>query len=227
MENSAIPEGRGPGQGHKNLMIWWEPRGSFPCVGVFLEIASLESTTAMNRPIRQLGDPVLKAVAQPIAHEAVGGAEVLALAADMFDTLSHAGGVGLAAPQVGESVRLILAGSFPTEKDPDRPDIPIGAMVNPVIVSSREDLEEGWEGCLSFLKFRVRVKRASAITVEYLTLDGKHARVEATGFYARVLQHEIDHLDGILTLDRAAGPADIEEIVPLDQDPQSAPAGEA
>jgi len=105
---------------------------------------------------------------------------------------------------------LILAGSFPTPRSPDRPLVPTAPLVNPRIVWASEETEPGWEGCLSFLQYRVRVVRHRAIHVEYLTLDGAPARVEAEGFYARVLQHEIDHLDGILTLDRAASPEDVE-----------------
>ncbi len=112
---------------------------------------------------------------------------------------------------MGESLRLILAGSFPTDANPDRPDVPIAAMINPRIVEASAETEPGWEGCLSFLQYRVRVSRPTAITVEYLTLDGQPRRMKASGFFARVLQHEIDHLDGILTLDRAASPNDVRD----------------
>src|SRR4051794_17807432 len=87
---------------------------------------------AMIRPILQLGDPILKARARPIEP----GELVEGLARDMAETLARAGGVGLAAPQVGESVRLILAGSFPTAANPDRPDVPIAPMVNPRVVAA-------------------------------------------------------------------------------------------
>jgi peptide deformylase len=163
----------------------------------------------MIRPILQLGDSVLKSVARPIERIDLAGEAFRTLASEMAETLSAAGGVGLAAPQIGESVRLILAGSFPTEANPDRPLVPIAPLINPRIIFSSADTEAGWEGCLSFLRFRVRVYRHASITVEFLTPDGHASHVEATGFYARVLQHEIDHLDGVLTLDRAASPDDI------------------
>ncbi|MCA1685324.1 MAG: peptide deformylase, partial [Planctomycetia bacterium] len=107
------------------------------------------------------------------------------------------------------SVRLILAGSFPSDANPDRPLVPTSPLVNPRVVAASADTEPGWEGCLSFLQYRVRVARHTSVTVEYLTPDGRPARVEASGFYARVLQHEIDHLDGILTLDRVTSPDDV------------------
>jgi peptide deformylase len=162
------------------------------------------------RPILQLGNPILKNRARLLEPWELAGEDISTLARDMAETLSEAGGVGLAAPQVGASVRLILAGSFPTEANPDRPLVPTSVLVNPTIVWSSAETEPGWEGCLSFLQYRVRVTRARAVRVTCLRLDGKPEELDASGFFARVLQHEIDHLDGILTLDRAAGPEDVE-----------------
>jgi peptide deformylase len=164
----------------------------------------------MIRPIVQLGDPVLKAKARLLEPEEVASEPIRNLVRDMFETLEQAGGVGLAAPQVGVSVSLILAGSFPTTHSPDRPEVATTALINPRTVWSSPDAEPGWEGCLSFLDYRVRVVRSLSIHVEYIALDGTASRLQATGFYARVLQHEIDHLEGILTLDRATSPEDIE-----------------
>ncbi len=168
----------------------------------------------MIRSIAQLGDPVLKTPARPLRADELAGAEIRELARDMAETLEQAGGVGLAAPQVGVSLRLILAGSFPTPSAPDRPLVPTSVLVNPRIVFASEETEPGWEGCLSFLQYRVRVSRHVAIRVECLGLDASARVIEASGFYARVLQHEIDHLDGILTLDRANSPEDVEEVPP-------------
>jgi peptide deformylase len=167
----------------------------------------------MIRPIIQLGDPVLTARARALEPAEIASEELRSLARDMFETLEKAGGVGLAAPQVGVSVRLILAGSFPTDQAPDRPVVKIAVLVNPRIVWASDETEPGWEGCLSFLQYRVRVARAKAVRVAYQKLDGTPEELEAAGFHARVLQHEIDHLDGILTLDRAASP---EDLVPSD-----------
>jgi len=166
----------------------------------------------MIRPIVQLGDAVLKTKTTPLAPEQIASSEILRLVEDMMETLEASGGVGLAALQVGESVSIILAGSFPTEQSPERPEISVSVLVNPVIVSSSNEMEAAWEGCLSFMQYRVRVERPRSITVKYLTLEGHPARLEATGFFARVLQHEIDHLNGILTLDRAVGPEDVARV---------------
>ncbi|AGA25712.1 peptide deformylase [Singulisphaera acidiphila] len=168
----------------------------------------------MIRPIVQLGDPVLKAKARRLDAKEIANETTQTLVRDMLETLEDSGGVGLAAPQVGVSVALILAGSFPTEHSPDRPEVEVTALVNPRIVWSSVETESAWEGCLSFLDYRVQVVRPLAIQVEYDTLDGTAVRLEATGFFARVLQHEIDHLEGILTLDRAASPEDIERLEP-------------
>ena len=173
----------------------------------------------MIRPIVQLGAPILKAPARPLERPELAEEWAHSLIRDMFATLEDAGGVGLAAPQVGVSVRLILAGSSPTPRAPDRPLVPTSALINPRVVWASAETEPAWEGCLSFLEYRVRVVRPRAVRVEYLTPEGREVLVEASGFYARVLQHEIDHLDGILTLDRAGSPEDIE--------PAHAPASES
>lgn len=166
----------------------------------------------MIRPIRQLGDLILKMRARTLAPDDLSSDAIRALVADMQETLSESGGVGLAAPQVGESVRLILAGSFPSPRCTDRPLVPTEVLVNPHVLWASEEVTADWEGCLSFLQYRVRVNRPVSIRVAYLRMDGTDSEVAVSGFYARVLQHEIDHLDGILTLDRAASPEDIEEV---------------
>lgn len=165
-------------------------------------------------PIVQLGDPVLKLRARCLDPEEITSEATHSLVRDMLETLEDAGGVGLAAPQVGVSCSLILAGSFPTVNAPDRPEVAVTVLINPRIVWASAETETGWEGCLSFLEYRVRVVRATAIRVEYVARDGRAAQIEATGFFARVLQHEIDHLEGVLTLDRAASPDDIERLEP-------------
>ena len=165
----------------------------------------------MPRPVVQLGDPVLKTPCRPVEPGEIAGGPFQSLVRAMFETLAEAGGVGLAAPQIGESVRLILAGSFPTGSAPERPAVPTRVLINPRVVSTSDETEADWEGCLSFLQFRVRVRRHRAVTVEYLDAEGCVETLSAEGFYARVLQHEIDHLDGVLTLDRAETPDDVRD----------------
>lgn len=142
--------------------------------------------------IRLMGDPVLRQEAETI--EAVTD-EVRALARDMFDTMYEADGVGLAANQVGITRRLIVV-------DPREEGVVPRALVNPTVVSTGEETERGEEGCLSIPGLRDVVERPSTVVVEALDLDGNTLRVEADGLLARVLLHEIDHLDGVLFPDR-------------------------
>src|SRR5579872_2972007 len=117
----------------------------------------------MIRPIVPLGEPVLRAPTRALGRSELSSEELRGLVRDMFETLTESGGVGLAAPQVGVSLRVILAGSFPSTRAPDRPLVPTRALVNPRIVWASEETHADWEGCLSFRRFRVRVPRSQAI----------------------------------------------------------------
>lgn len=144
------------------------------------------------REIRILGDPVLRQKAEPVVEV---DDEVRHLIADMFETMYDADGVGLAAPQVGVSLRVIVV-------DPRDESVPPFALVNPEIVERAEEVERGEEGCLSIPGLREIVERSARVVVEGLDRDGLPRRIEAEGLVARILQHEIDHLDGILFIDR-------------------------
>jgi peptide deformylase len=144
--------------------------------------------------IRLLGDPVLRRRADDV--EAVDG-EVRRLARAMFDTMYEADGVGLAAPQVGIGRRLIVV-------DPREEGVAPAAIVNPRVVEAGSERDRAEEGCLSIPGIREVVERAATVTVEGLDLEGRPVRLEASGLHARVLQHEIDHLDGVLFLDRVS-----------------------
>jgi peptide deformylase len=144
--------------------------------------------------IRLMGDPVLREEAGEV--EAVDE-EIRGLARDMFDTMYEADGVGLAAPQVGILKRLIVV-------DPREEGITPMALVNPRIVATGPESDRAEEGCLSIPGLREVVERKSTVTVEALDLDGEPIRVEAEGLHARVILHEIDHLDGVLFLDRVS-----------------------
>ena len=146
------------------------------------------------REIRILGDPVLRARAEPVA---VVDDDVRTLIDDMLETMYAADGVGLAAPQVGVGKRVIVV----DVRDPDSPPF---ALVNPEIVEASEELDRGEEGCLSIPGLRDIVERPASVVVEGLDRDGKPRRIEATGLLARALQHEVDHLDGILFIDRVS-----------------------
>jgi peptide deformylase len=110
-------------------------------------------------------------------------------------------GVGLAAPQVHESLRLFVAG-FAGDDEDDRPGVPLMAMINPEITPIGQEIVEDWEGCLSIPDIRGRVPRARQISVRAYDRKGRRIELKASGFTARVIQHETDHLDGVLFFDR-------------------------
>ncbi|HEX9109356.1 MAG TPA: peptide deformylase [Longimicrobiales bacterium] len=144
------------------------------------------------REIRIMGDPVLRQKAEPLAAV---DADTRKLIQDMFETMYEADGVGLAAPQVGVSQRVIVI-------DPHEQDVKPFGLVNPVIVQSTRDVERGEEGCLSIPGLKDIVERPAAVVVDGLDAEGQPLHIEAEGLLARVLQHEIDHLDGVLFPDR-------------------------
>lgn len=144
--------------------------------------------------IRLLGDPVLRQPAEPVA--AVDD-EIRQLIDEMLETMYAADGVGLAAPQIGISRRVIVV-------DVNDDDVPAFGMVNPVIVERSAEVERGEEGCLSIPGLKEIVERSARVVVEGLDRDGTPRRIEADGLLARALQHEVDHLDGILFLDRVS-----------------------
>lgn len=142
--------------------------------------------------IRVLGDPVLRKKAEPVT---VVDEEVRRLMDDMLETMYAADGVGLAAPQIGVSRRIIVV-------DVREPELPPFGLVNPVVVSRGEEVDRGEEGCLSIPGLRDIVERSAEVVVEGLDREGNPRRIEANGLLARALQHEVDHLDGILFVDR-------------------------
>ena len=140
------------------------------------------------------GDPVLRRRAQEVEEKMFGSEELATLAEDMAETMAAAKGVGIAAPQVGVGLRVFIA---------DTADGPL-ALVNPVItkMSSKKDLDE--EGCLSVPGKFGTVGRARSLSIQARSVAGEKIAFEAKGFFARILQHENDHLDGILFIDRLA-----------------------
>ena len=128
------------------------------------------------------------------------------LIADMIETMRAAPGVGLAAPQIGVSQRIIVVEFAEESEDPEAPPKPakLYALVNPEIVRHSRETEIGTEGCLSIPGFVGEVERAESVTVKALDRHGKPLRIKAKGWLARIFQHEIDHLDGVLYIDRAS-----------------------
>ena len=145
----------------------------------------------MIREIRLLGDPVLRARAEAIPEVTP---EMRTLVSDMFETMYQAEGVGLAAPQIGLGIRVIVV-------DPHDEVTKPFALFNAEVVSQGSDTDKGEEGCLSIPGIRDVVERPLNVVVEALDIDGEPVRIEAEGFLARVLQHEVDHLNGVLFLD--------------------------
>jgi peptide deformylase len=153
--------------------------------------------------VARMGHPVLRARARPIEPAQIGSPRIQQLIDDMFETMQEYQGVGLAAPQVHESLRVFVAGFAPDDEyEESTRGVPLMALINPEITPIGPDLVEDWEGCLSIPDIRGRVPRSRQISVRAYDRRGKRIEVKATGFTARVIQHETDHLDGVLFFDR-------------------------
>lgn len=150
----------------------------------------------MIRDILKMGDPRLLRIAKPVEH--FDTPEMHELIADMFDTMRHANGAGLAAPQIGVDLQVVIFGFEHNERYPDAPEVPETVLINPVITPLTQDMEEGWEGCLSVPGLRGMVNRYSMLRYEGVDQYGKVIDRVAEGFHARVVQHECDHLIGKL-----------------------------
>jgi peptide deformylase len=146
------------------------------------------------RPIRELGDPVLRTPADPVRDF---DRDLAALVRDLEDTVDHPGRAGLAAPQIGVGLRVF---SYNVDGE-------IGHVVNPAITELSEEQQDDDEGCLSVPGLYAPTVRALRAVVEGFDVDGKPLRLEGTGLMARCLQHEVDHLDGKVFLDRLTGEA--------------------
>lgn len=144
--------------------------------------------------IARMGHPVLLEKAAPVTDVA----SVQGLIRNMHDTLVDSGGIGLAAPQVHESQRVILISVPEQRREGEEPAMQITALINPELEPVGEEKVTGWEGCLSIPGLRGAVPRWSAVRFRALNAQGQPFEGEATGMMARVLQHEVDHLDGIL-----------------------------
>ena len=150
----------------------------------------------MIRDILRMGDPLLLERSREVA--VVPSTALDELLADMRDTMRAAGGVGLAAPQIGVPLRVVIFGVEKNPRYPDAEPVPYTELVNPVLTPLGNEEEEGWEGCLSVPGFRGLVPRYARLRYEGLTPRGERIVREVDGFHARVVQHECDHLDGIL-----------------------------
>jgi peptide deformylase len=152
--------------------------------------------------VARLGHPILRQRAEPISPEAIGAPEIQRLIDDMLETMNDHDGAGLAAPQVHVSRRLVVYGVQRNPRYPDAEEVPLTVLVNPVITPATGEEDEDWEGCLSVPDLRGQVPRVTRVQVQAHGRDGRRLAFTADGFHARVVQHECDHLDGIVYLDR-------------------------
>ena len=150
----------------------------------------------MILPILRMGDPRLLQRSLPVDRH--NTPELFALLADMRETMIAAHGAGLAAPQVGVLLRVVIFGFEHNDRYPDAEPVPYTEIVNPVLTPIGPDMEEDWEGCLSVPGLRGRVPRHTRLRYTGFDPQGRRIDREVTGFHARVVQHECDHLDGIL-----------------------------
>jgi peptide deformylase len=151
--------------------------------------------------ISQLGHPVLREMCRPVAD--VRAREVQELIDDMIATCIEANGVGIAAPQVYQPLRLFIVASRPNARYPDAPSMEPTAMINARFEPVGTTMVEDWEGCLSIPGLRGRVSRHEAIDVTFLDREARAQAMHLEGFVARIFQHEYDHIDGIVFTDRA------------------------
>ena len=153
-------------------------------------------------PVAQRGEAILTLIAAPVDEAEFSSDWLSQLANAMLSTMHARSGVGIAAPQVYVSKRIIIVASRPSIRYPDAPEMDAVVMVNPEIIECSDDTVFGEEGCLSVPNERGSVERAQRITVRYFTLHGEQVETTYEGFPARIVQHEVDHLNGVLFVER-------------------------
>jgi peptide deformylase len=152
--------------------------------------------------VARLGNPVLRQSAAPISPEQIQSPEIQKLIADMVVTMREYDGVGLAAVQVHESKQIAVLEVSENARYPSKPRVPLTVLINPTLTPLSAEMEDDWEGCLSVLELRGKVPRYKNIQVSAYNATGDRVDFTASGFHARVIQHEWDHLQGKVYLDR-------------------------
>jgi peptide deformylase len=150
----------------------------------------------MIRPVLRMGDPRLLERSREV--QAFGTPELVELLQDMRDTMAHLNGAGLAAPQIGVGLRVVIFGVHGNSRYPEVEEVPDTVLINPVLTPLADEMEEGWEGCLSVPGMRGWVPRYRRLRYKGFDERGQAFEREVADFHARVVQHEVDHLDGIL-----------------------------
>jgi peptide deformylase len=152
--------------------------------------------------VARLGHPVLRQVAAPVPDHEIRSAETQRLIDDMIETMREYNGAGLAAPQVHTPKQIAVIEVHGGPRHADAPEIPLTVLINPVVTPLGDTMSEGWEGCLSVPDMRGIVPRYTEVGLQALDRDGQRIDLKAADFFARVIQHETDHLNGIVYLDR-------------------------
>lgn len=175
------------------------PHGNPVCdAGTLADSISIteERDNVAVRPVLRMGHPLLTQRSAEVP--AVDTPEIAALLADMHETMAALNGAGLAAPQIGVPLRVVIFGFDASERYPDAPAVPKTVLINPVLTPLGDEVEEDWEGCLSVPGMRGRVPRWRSLRYRGVDERGQPIDRSVDGFHARVVQHEVDHLDGIL-----------------------------
>jgi len=152
--------------------------------------------------VARLGHPVLRMQAEPLTEAEIRSPETQRLIDDMVETMREYDGAGLAGNQVHALKQIAVIEVLGNPRYPEAAGIPLTVVINPVVTPLTDEMEEGWEGCLSVPDMRGRVPRFTAVRLEYLDRDGEKVDLVAKDFFARVIQHETDHLNGIVYVDR-------------------------
>ena len=168
------------------------------------EITSRAEMTSMVETVAivQVGDPRLRGQVRPVQFPLTD--EVRVLVCQLIEAMRQGAGVGIAAPQIGQDLAIIIISSRPTLRYPSAPTMEPLVMFNPTILDRSQVLEQDWEGCLSVPDTRGLVSRSQSVTVRYADDQGQIITQSFMGFVARIIQHECDHLQGILYIDRVA-----------------------
>lgn len=152
--------------------------------------------------VARLGHPVIRTVAEALKTEEIRSRETQSLIDHMIETMREYDGVGLAAPQIHVSKQIAVIEVKQNPRYPGMPEVPLTVLINPRLTERSKKISEGWEGCLSIPDLRGVVPRNASVVCEALDREGKPIKIEADGFFARVIQHEWDHLQGQVYLDR-------------------------
>jgi peptide deformylase len=156
--------------------------------------------------IALIGNPILRSMTKEVTTITP---KIKSFINDMQATLFDVGGMGIAAPQLYKNLRICIIASHPTPRYPHAPYMEPTVLINPIVTFTTKDIIKDWEGCLSVPGIRALVPRYASLSLSYTTVDGKQVSADYEGFIARIIQHEMDHLNGILFLDRLDSTKDI------------------